>query len=58
MNMFFSLLAQIAASLYYFALHVTGAGTFPPPLSAAAGAAADDRGGRHPPDHAGVQAAV
>lgn len=33
--MFFSLLAQIAASLYYFALHVTGAGTFPPPLSAA-----------------------
>ena len=35
MNMFFSLLAQIAASLYYFALHVTGAGTFPPPLSAA-----------------------
>ena len=35
MNMFFSLLAQIAASLYYFALHVTGAGSFPPPLSAA-----------------------
>ena len=33
--MFFSLLAQIAASLYYFALHVTGAGSFPPPLSAA-----------------------
>ncbi len=33
--MFFSLLVQIAASLYYFALHVTGAGSFPPPLSAA-----------------------
>lgn len=33
--MFLSLLAQIAASLYYFALHVTGAGSFPPPLSAA-----------------------
>ncbi len=30
--MFFSLLAEIAASIYYFALHVTGAGSFPPPL--------------------------
>lgn len=33
--MFLSLLAQIAASIYYFALHVTGAGSFPPPLCAA-----------------------
>ena len=32
--MFFSLLMQIASSIYYFALHVTGAGSFPPPLSA------------------------
>ncbi len=28
------LLLQIAANIYYFALHVTGAGAFPPPLSA------------------------
>lgn len=28
------LLLQLAANLYYFALHVTGAGAFPPPLSA------------------------
>lgn len=33
--MFFSLLMEIASSIYYFALHVTGAGSFPPPLSAA-----------------------
>lgn len=26
---------KIASSIYYFALHVTGAGSFPPPLSAA-----------------------
>ena len=26
---------EIASSIYYFALHVTGAGSFPPPLSAA-----------------------
>ncbi len=29
LNMFF----ELAASIYYFALHVTGAGSFPPPLS-------------------------
>ena len=28
------LLLQLAVNLYYFALHVTGAGSFPPPLSA------------------------
>ena len=28
------LLLQLASNLYYFALHVTGAGSFPPPLSA------------------------
>ena len=33
-GLFFSLLMQIASSIYYFALHVTGAGSFPPPLSA------------------------
>ncbi len=33
--MFFSLLMELASSIYYFALHVTGAGSFPPPLSAA-----------------------
>lgn len=33
--MLFSLLMEIASSIYYFALHVTGAGSFPPPLSAA-----------------------
>lgn len=32
--MFFSLLAEIASSLIYLALNVTGAGSFPPPLSA------------------------
>ena len=30
----FKLLLEIAANLVYFALHVTGAGSFPPPLSA------------------------
>lgn len=33
--MFFQLLMDIAAGIYYFALHVTGEGSFPPPLSAA-----------------------
>lgn len=33
--MLFGLLMEIASSIYYFALHVTGAGSFPPPLSAA-----------------------
>ena len=33
--MFFNLLMDIALNLYYFALHVTGGGSFPPPLSAA-----------------------
>ncbi len=32
--MFFSMLLELAASIYYLALHVTGAGSFPPPLSA------------------------
>ena len=32
--MFFSLLMKIASAVYYFALHVKGAGAFPPPLSA------------------------
>jgi len=31
----FQLLLQLASNLFYFALHVTGAGSFPPPLSAA-----------------------
>ena len=31
---FFSLLMKIASAVYYFALHVKGAGAFPPPLSA------------------------
>ena len=31
----FKLLFQLAANIFYFALHVTGAGAFPPPLSAA-----------------------
>lgn len=31
----FGLLLEIISSIYYFALHVTGAGAFPPPLSAA-----------------------
>lgn len=33
--MFFNLLMEVALNIYYFALHVTGAGSFPPPLSAA-----------------------
>ena len=32
--MFFNLLMVIASSIYYFALHVKGAGSFPAPLSA------------------------
>lgn len=32
--MFLELLTQIASNLFYLALHVTGAGAFPPPLSA------------------------
>ena len=32
--LFFSLLMKIASAIYYFALHVKGAGAFPPPLSA------------------------
>ncbi len=31
----FSLILEILSSIYYFALHVTGAGAFPAPLSAA-----------------------
>lgn len=31
----FDLLIKLASSIFYFALHVTGAGSFPPPLSAA-----------------------
>lgn len=31
--MFFELLTQIASQIFYLALHVTGAGSFPPPLS-------------------------
>lgn len=31
--MFFELLTQIVSQLFYLALHVTGAGSFPPPLS-------------------------
>ncbi len=30
----FNLILQMLSNLYYFALHVTGAGSFPPPLSA------------------------
>ena len=33
--MFFDLLMKIASAIYYFALHVNGAGALPPPLSAA-----------------------
>lgn len=33
--MFFSILTQLLTSIYYFALHVTGAGSFPPPLTSA-----------------------
>ena len=32
--MFLKLLMEVASSIYYFALHVMGAGSFPPPLSA------------------------
>ena len=32
--MFFDLLMKIASAIYYFALHVKGAGVFPPPLTA------------------------
>ncbi len=32
--MFFQFFAQIISNLFYLALHVTGAGSFPPPLSA------------------------
>ena len=32
--MFFDLLLKVLSSLYFFALHVSGAGSFPPPLSA------------------------
>lgn len=32
----FELLLQLACNIYYFALHVTGSGSFPPPLSAKA----------------------
>ena len=32
--LFFSLLMKIASAVYYFALHVKGAGAFPPPISA------------------------
>lgn len=32
--MFFKLLMEIASGIYYFALHVKGAGSFPAPLSA------------------------
>ena len=32
--MFFELLSQIVSNIIYLALHVTGAGSFPPPLSA------------------------
>ncbi len=32
--MFFSTLFNLLTSIVYFALHVTGAGSFPPPLSA------------------------
>lgn len=32
--MFFSTLLNLISSIVYFALHVTGAGSFPPPLSA------------------------
>lgn len=32
--LFFSLLMKIASAVYYFALHVKGGGSFPPPLSA------------------------
>lgn len=31
--MFWGTLLKLAAQIYYFALHVTGAGSFPPPLS-------------------------
>lgn len=31
----FKLLLELASTIFYFALHVTGAGSFPPPLSSA-----------------------
>lgn len=31
--MFFDMLLQVVSNLFYLALHVTGAGAFPPPLS-------------------------
>ena len=31
----FKLILELASAIYYFALHVTGAGSFPAPLSAA-----------------------
>lgn len=34
MNNMFNLILQLASQIFYFALHVTGAGAFPPPLSA------------------------
>ena len=33
-DIMFQLILQLASNLFYFALHVTGAGSFPPPLSA------------------------
>ncbi len=33
--MFLEMFLQLLGNIYYFALHVTGAGSFPPPLSAA-----------------------
>ena len=33
--MLFKLILELASSIFYFALHVTGAGSFPPPLSVA-----------------------
>ena len=32
--MLLNLILELATSIYYFALHVSGAGSFPPPLSA------------------------
>ena len=31
--MLLSMILQLLSGIYYFALHVTGAGSFPPPLS-------------------------
>lgn len=33
--MFFNMLLKIASGIYYFALHVSGSGSFPPPLTPA-----------------------